>query len=129
MQIGWLPVVTIRASGALIDCSFSELAWMRRKSSVGQEAALGSNFCSSTVRTQIDKLAVCKATILCLARNHCSVRSSTSFGGGRSCSTANSSCDSAKLYRQMISTTCCVRSLCRRSEEHTSELQSRLHLV
>src|SRR6185437_4231145 len=86
MQIACLPVVTIRASGALIDCLFSELAWMRRKSSVGRAAALAFNFCSSTVRTQIDKLAVCKATILCLARNHCSVRSSTSFGGDRSCS-------------------------------------------
>ena len=82
---------------------------MRRNSSAGQAAASASSFCSSTVSTQIDKLAAYRATTLCLARTHCTVQSSTSFGGGRSFSIANSSCESAKLRRQTISTMCCVQ--------------------
>ena len=52
---------------------------------------LASSFCSSTVSTQINRLVAYRATILCLARTHYTVQSSTSFGGGRNFSIANSS--------------------------------------
>ena len=68
MQIVCLPAAPIRASGALTGSLLSELALMRRNWLAGQAAASGSSSCSSTVRTQINKLAAYKATILCLVR-------------------------------------------------------------
>ena len=73
MQIAYLPAAPIRASGASTGSLLSQPALMRRNWSAGQAAASVSSFCSSTVSTQINRLAACRATILCLARSHCTV--------------------------------------------------------
>jgi hypothetical protein len=90
-----------------------EPALMRRNWSDGQAAASASSFCSSTVSTQINKLAVCRDTIRCPVPRHYIGRNFINCGGGRSSSTESSSSASEKWCQRLISIMFCAPFRCR----------------